>query len=224
MNGLKATPIDTAWSSDKTPGPPQTGAEAYCTPTALQPETLSGAQIKVITDAKQRRKKLDRAAAVAATSGWITAVLAALGAPFAMFGWESAVMVCGLAAVAYHEFKGKRMIQALNPAATRLLGVNQLAFAALIIAYSVWQIAAALSSEGHYASAIVAEPMLADALEPIEQLYTVITLTVYAAMIIGTLAFQGGTAWYYLSRAKYLRAYVEQMPAWVIDLQRCGAL
>ena len=88
---------------------------------------LSAEQFKALTDAKQHRRKLDRAATVAATGGWITAVLAALGAPFALFDWVSAVMVLGLAAVVYHEFKGRRMLKALDPAAPRLLGFNQLA-------------------------------------------------------------------------------------------------
>ena len=185
---------------------------------------LSDEQLQVLVSAKVQRKKLDRAAAVAATSGWITAVLAALGAPFALFGPEAAVMVLGMATVAYHEFKGRRLLKALDFAAPRLLGFNQLAFAGLIIAYSIWQIYGALTGEGYYAQAIANEPMLADTLEPLEELYTFISLAVYATLIVGTILFQGGTAWYYFSRAKHMRAYVKQTPAWVIDMLRQGAM
>ena len=218
MGVLERTTTDAVWSNGMAQG------VSASPDAAREASPLSAEQLEAFTDAKRRRRKLDRAATVAATGGWITAVLAALGVPFALFDGVSAVMVLGLAAVAYHEFKGRRMLKALDPAAPRLLGCNQLAFAALIIAYSVWQIVRVLTGDGHYAQAIAAEPMLADALGPVEHLYTSISLAIYAMLIVGTILFQGGIAWYYFSRAKHLRAYVGQTPAWLTDLLRHSAM
>ena len=181
-------------------------------------EALSPAQLQVMAEAKQRRRKIDRAANVAAVGGWITAVLACLSAPFALIHWESIVAVVVLGLVAYHEFKGRRMLKALDPTAPRVLGFNQVGFAIAIIAYAVWKLFGALTGEGYYAQAIAAEPMLADALAPIEDLMKSLELVVYGTLIVGTIFFQGGTAWYYFSRAKHVRAYVASTPRWVIDL------
>lgn len=197
-------------ASDNPTGGPQAGP--------LTPE-----QLAAVADAKRRRKRIDRAAGVAAFGGWATAVLAVLGTPFAFFDWLSAVVVIGLAVVAYHEFKGRRLLKALDPDAPRLLGLNQLGFAGLIIAYSGFQIVTTLTGAGPYAEAIAAEPMLADTLGPIEDVLTWASLAVYATLMVGTILFQGGTAWYYFSRARHLRDYLEQTPRWVNDLIRAGA-
>ncbi len=47
-----------------------------------------------------------------------------------------------------------------------------------------------------------------------------LTLLIYGALIAGTLAAQGLTAWYYHSRQKYLAAYLRDTPPWIIDLQK----
>ena len=96
-------------------------SSASADPGAGAPST---AQLKAMAEAKQRRKKIDRAATVAAIGGWVTAVLAALSAPFAVFHFESLLAGIVLGAVAYHEFKGRRMLMSLHPMAPRVLGVN----------------------------------------------------------------------------------------------------
>jgi hypothetical protein len=32
----------------------------------------------------------------------------------------------------------------------------------------------------------------------------------------------GALAWYYFSRAKHVRAYVERTPGWIVEMQRAG--
>jgi len=34
---------------------------------------------------------------------------------------------------------------------------------------------------------------------------------------------QGGTTLYYFTRAKYIRAYRDQTPPWIVEMQRAGA-
>jgi hypothetical protein len=46
---------------------------------------------------------------------------------------------------------------------------------------------------------------------------------IYGSLIAGTLIFQGLNALYYFTRAKLLRAYLAETPAWVVELQRCQA-
>ena len=35
---------------------------------------------------------------------------------------------------------------------------------------------------------------------------------------------QGGLALYYATRAKLVRAYIEETPSWIVDMQRAGVL
>ncbi len=215
-----ATALDTPTRPTGVPGTNMDPAMTRAPDANASPFTPE--QVHAIAEAKRRRRKIDQAATVAATSGWITAVIAALATPFVFFSWVAAVMVAGLSLVAYHEFKGRRMLRDLNPKGPRVLGINQVALGVLIIAYSVWHIAAELTGEGRYAEAIANTPELANMLGPLGESMRYIVVAVYATLIIATLIFQGGAAWYYFSRAKHVRAFVEQTPPWVCDLMRGG--
>jgi hypothetical protein len=42
----------------------------------------------------------------------------------------------------------------------------------------------------------------------------------YGGLILFAILAQGGTALYYFSREKYIRAYLEQTPDWIINMQK----
>jgi hypothetical protein len=69
-------------------------------------------------------------------------------------------------------------------------------------------------------TAFAADSQVVEMLGPIEDLQKTITLAVYGSLIFLSIIFQGGTAWYYFTRSRYLRAYVSDTPAWIVDLQR----
>ncbi len=65
---------------------------------------------------------------------------------------------------------------------------------------------------------------MAGMLGSIEQLQTIVTLAVYGSVILFSIIFQGGTAWYYFTRSRHIRAYISETPQWIIDLQRTTSL
>ena len=67
------------------------------------------------------------------------------------------------------------------------------------------------------------EPMTIQTLGDIGSLYKTLTVTVYGALIVGTLIFQGLNSLYYFTRGRILLGYLAETPAWVLELQRCQA-
>jgi len=193
------------------------------TPPASQP--LSPQHYDAMREAKTRRTKIDFAIGVASFNGWslgIFAVLSALLLPLS-FSLQGLLIALGLGAVAYHEFKGRRLLHLLDTSAPRLLGYNQLALGALIVGYCAWSLIAELAGPGSYAQTIQENPELADVLGPLDGLMSTIVVMVYGGAILLTIPYQGLIAWYYFSRAKHLQAYIDQTPRWVTDLQRAAA-
>ncbi len=135
----------------------------------------------------------------------------------------AAVMGVGLGLVGFNEFKGRRLIRNFDPRGPRVLGWNQVCLMVLLIAYSAWMIAKTYLSPNPYATAIAEESMLTDTLQPLSDLYLLLTLCLYGGVIVGTIIFQGLNAVYYFTRTRYLRAYLGETPDWVIDVQRRSA-
>ncbi len=195
------------------------------TPTEPTVEPLSRQHYDAMRDAKSKRAKIDFAIGVATFNGWsigIFAVISALILPLS-FSLQGLLVAAGLGAVAYHEFKGRRLLHLLDTRAPRLLGYNQLALGAVIVGYCAWSLIAELAGPGSYAQTIEQNPELADVLGSMEGLMSTIVVAVYVGAILLTIPYQGLIAWYYFSREKHLRAYIDQTPGWVTDLQRAAA-
>ncbi len=173
-----------------------------------------------LAEANKRARKVLRAAKVAAFNGWSLGICAALSAPFALFSLKALVMCLGLALVAWNEFHGQKLLKRFDQSGPRFLGWNQLGLLSLLIIYSVCNIYFAFNGPNPYAEQIQATPELASMLGSVGELYATVTLFVYGSLIIGSLIFQGLNAVYYFSRQKHLQAYLDQTPAWVVDLQR----
>lgn len=184
----------------------------------LNPETR-----EVLSCAQTRAKKIRKAASVAAMNGWVTSIFAACSAPFAPFSFVGFLVTAGLIVVAYNEFQGRKRLLKFDPTAAVLLGRNQLGFLLLIIGYCFWMIVQGLSSTGPFAAELAAKPELASALGPLDEfdhLYRFLVVGLYGTVIVLSAIFQGLTAFYYFSRRKYVEAYVQKTPAWVLDVQR----
>ena len=172
------------------------------------------------------RKKIRKAATVAAFNGWATGIFAALSAPFAVFSVSGFLITVGLSAVAYNEFRGRKRLLRFDPTSTVLLGWNQIGLMTLIIVYCLWMIFTSLSGAGPFAAEIAKNPELADAASTLSQfdsLYKELAVAIYGAVIVLTALFQGLNSLYYFSRRKFVTAYVQETPRWVLDLQNIMA-
>lgn len=178
-----------------------------------------------LRNAKSRRVKIDRAIGVASFNGWSIGVFAALSALFLLLSFDllGLLITLGLGAVAYHEFKGRRMLRALNVSGPRLLGFNQIGFGVVVVAYCAWTLIAELAGPGAYAQTIEEHPELAEILGSTEGLYRMVVVLVYGTAIALTIPYQALMAWYYFSRSKHMETYISQTPGWVTDLERAAA-
>lgn len=196
------------------PAKPQEAAEAD----PLQPR-----HYEAIAQAKVRRAKLRTAEGVAGFSAWSTAVFAALTWPFAPFSTTALAMAVGLTVIAWREFEGRKLLRRLDERGPAHLATNQLIFGALIITYATWQIVVTLTGPSPYEQYIAKTPELGPMLGDMDGLIHTLTLLVYAVVIVGTIAFQGGMAWYYHTRSRHLREYLASTPKWVTALHRPAA-
>jgi len=190
-----------------------------------QPAAMGPQMREALAAAKRRRRKLDRAAGVAAFNAWTSASLAVLCLPFALFSAASLAAAVVLGAVAYVEFTGRRKLRELDESGPVMLTCNQLALGAVVILYAAWHLWLAYTGRG-YAGRLSAElgSQVADLnTEGLVGLFRTVEYLTYTLLIAGTLLFQGLTAWYYWTRRTHLRAFVSQTPRWAIDLLRAAA-
>ena len=173
--------------------------------------------------ANGRAKRIRRAARVAAFNGWVFGIFSALSAPFAPFSLAGFLVTAGLAVIAYNEFRGRKRLLEFDPSSGTLLGWNQVALLTLIVVYCLWMLFRGLTGAGPFAAEMQAHPEIAAAvgsLDEFDHLYRVLVVIVYGTVILLSVIFQGLNALYYFSRRKYVEAYVEETPGWVLQVQR----
>lgn len=181
---------------------------------------MSPEHLAALLVAQARGKKVGRAVAVARFDGWSIATFGFLTFLFGI-GSPSSMLIGGLMGViAFVELRAAGELRRLRPDAARILGLNQIALAGLLVSYAVWRIYLELNGAGDYAEIVASDPQLAEMLKPVESLTRLFTLALNGGIIAFALFAQGGMALYYFTRAKYIRAYVAQTPAWVITVQQ----
>ncbi len=188
---------------------------------------LSVDHIEQLEQANRRARKVRKAGGVAMFNGIVLAIAAggsglyALVSPlFGELDLVGAIVAVGLSLAAVNEFRGRGMLRRFDRRASRVLGWGQLGLMALLIGYGAWMLANAYYAPNVYADAIAAEPMLASSLASIGETYKLLSLALYGGLIAATLIFQGLNAVYYFTRAKHLRAYLDETPGWVVEVQR----
>ena len=62
----------------------------------------------------------------------------------------------------------------------------------------------------------------AQMLVPYQNLVQLVVIAFYATVMFVAILGPGLTAVYYYSRVKYIDAYLQQTPAWILELQRGG--
>ena len=182
---------------------------------------LSPEQKDQLEDARKRAAEFMGAAKVATFNGWsigFFAAVALLSVPFSDSHLVVLILAVGMAVVARNEFKGRRMIRAIDPEGPRLLGRNQVGFMSLIIAYCLWSI------YGTYTHPNVELQQQLDLIGVTQDTVRSLTALVYVAVIAATLIFQGLNARYYFVRVRKMQAYLRRIPDWIVELQRTVTL
>jgi uncharacterized membrane protein YfcA len=205
--------------------PPRLPTHAGQAPAAATPPfpTLTPEQLQQRAEARQLGKKVRRAIRTATFSSWTIAIFAGLTTLSSLFDPAGLVLGLGMCAVAWYEFRGAAQLRRLDPEAPRLLARNQIYLGILLFAYAAWGLYHALSGPAFGMDpALAADPALSAAMKPFEGLARMISISVYVTLALVAIFAQGGTAWYYASRAKYIRHYVQNTPAWILQMQRAG--
>jgi hypothetical protein len=172
--------------------------------------------------ARVAAKRVRRAVSVARGDGWTVAGFGAVTFLCGLGTVSGALVGSGMMVIAFIELQAANRLRRLETGAARVLGLNQLALAGLLLAYAVVGIYSVLYGPSEYAAAVASEPELGRALGPIEDLTKTLALAVYAVVMLVAVFFQGGMAMYYFGRATHVRAYLAQTPPWVIAVQRAG--
>lgn len=200
--------------------PPPQGAPGSAGPDAA---AFSPEQMQAITIARRQARKISRAAAIAAFSGWTLAVFAVITILCGLFSIPAFLLGLGLAVVAWLELRGSRGLRVFDLAAPHRLGWNQIALGAMIVAYGGWGIFTALTGTSPYEAHLASGGPVAEALEPIDRLQRVATVLFYAAVIGFSILTQSGLSAYYFTRRRHVAAYLSSTPPWIVDMLRVAA-
>jgi hypothetical protein len=178
---------------------------------------LSPEQQEALALANARAQKILAATKIATFNGWTIGAFAAITLLFAVFSPTALIIGVPMAIVARNEFRGRGLLRRFDAQGPQLLGRNQVGFMALIIVYCLWSMYSALTNP------IPQIEELEAVLGATQDLVTSLTVAVYGVVIVLTLVFQGLNARYYFARIKLVRGYLEETPAWIVDLQRATA-
>ncbi len=193
-------------------------------PMAAAPGTvpLTPQQIEAIRQARKHLTKIRRTCTYALFDGWTLVSLAALtilGGLLSVSGW---IVGTPMLIIALIELRAAARLRQLDPRAPRILGLNQLALAALLIAYALWGLHGALSAPNPYASYLKDYPDLKGTLGPLGDFTRHLLVGMYGGLIAIAIFVQGSTAFYYFTRLSALKAYLAETPSWIIQLQKAG--
>lgn len=195
-------------------------------PQAVLPQAtaapISEAQLREITLAEEREQRFAFARKLALLNG----VGLGIGALFVLAAgiadptsWLLGVL---LGALAYAELRGRKLLAIYDRRALTLLGFNQLGLVALVCIYASFRIYAGLSADSPMRQILSDTPELTEALSTfdltsVDELYRSVITGFYAVLMVVTALLQGSCALYYLSRRKYLLAFLERTPPWVLQ-------
>lgn len=186
------------------------------------PGPLSAADLDILASTRKRARKVYRAAAVAAFSGWTMAVFAGLTLIAVVFG-DLVALVLGvlLSVLAWNEIRGGTRLRQLDPRAAATLGYNQIALGVLIVAYAAWSLWASLHDPSLATLTTATGDPSTDAL--MKDLTKAVTYGLYGGIAIAGIIGPGLTSWYYFSRRRIVCGLIQESPAWAIQAIRAAA-
>ena len=181
---------------------------------------LAAEQVEQIAAARKAYKPVKRAISVASFDAWTIALFAA-GSLACGFGSASGIFIgVAMGAIAAVEFYGLSRLRRLDVRAPKLLALNQLAFAAMLIAYGAWSLYLAATNPNPLGAA--ASPEMDQVLGDYSGMMRTLNAAIYGGVIVVAIVVQGGTALFYFSRGNKVREYVQNTPNWILQMQQAG--
>lgn len=179
--------------------------------------------------ANQAGRTIRRAARVAAVDGWTIVIFGALTMLVGVGDVLTMAIGGVMVMIGAVEVKGGARLKMLDAGAARVLGWNQVVLGTLLLAYAVWRLVALRhGGAGADLSAVLgtagADPEVKQMLGGVEELARQIMLWVYVTVAAVAVGGPGMLAWYYFSRARHVRAYLERTPGWIVEMQRAGVV
>jgi uncharacterized membrane protein HdeD (DUF308 family) len=193
------------------------------TSAAPQPPQLSPENLRELQAARRSLGKIRRAVGTARFEGYTVAICGGLTV---LTNTDSiGYMLVGtvLTAVGIVEIVGAGRLRRLEVGAVRMLAVNQLSLAVLILLYALWNLHAEV------AHPVSDSPDLSPAdVKLLGQMDSSVLDITHEAMLllygslIAAAGVEAGMAWYYHSRGGHLREYLAHTPPWIITMQKAG--
>jgi hypothetical protein len=175
---------------------------------------LSPEQRDQLAQASVRARKILAASRVATFNGWTLAVAGAVSLLLGLFSGTGLIIGIALMLLSWNEFHGRGLLRRFDPRGPERLGKNQLALMVLVIAYCLWTM---YDTWAHPSGDL---EQLEALLGPTGDLVTRLTVRIYGTIILVSVLVQGLNARYYFARTALMKGYLDQTPAWIIDLQR----
>ncbi len=122
---------------------------------------------------------------------------------------------------AWNELRGGARIRRFDPTGARILGWNQIGLGIAIVIYAAWSLVSSLGTLSSLTAQIgtTGDPSM-DAM--VSNISTMVTYCLYGGLIVVGVIVPGLTAWYYFSRERIIRSFVERTPVWVVDTLRAA--
>jgi len=221
---MSVVPPNDAVCMSVAPAPSVSAPPASCAPAA--PTPVAGAitpeQLSALAAARERARRIRRAALVAAISGWMLAVFAGLTLLSALFSPSAAVVGLALGGVAVIELRGAARLRRFDLRAPLHLTFNQIGLGVLVLLYCGWGIYRGITAPSMY-EAHMGMTGMSETLGSIDRLHRVVTVGVYVCVgMIGCLSC-GLTSVYYFTRRPHIAKYLRDTPAWLIETLRTAA-
>jgi hypothetical protein len=195
-------------------------------PPISPPPVLTYESQQQLQAARTAFRKIGRAVSVAKSDGWTIAFFAGVTILFGLGDWFSMLLGAVLGVIAWTELRGATQLRQLQPRATRLLGRNQLVLGGLLVLYAAWRMYTSLHGHGALALDAGSDPelqKLTSSLDKsVQDTVNEIMFAVYAAVLVVGLGSALGMSRYYFSRQKYIDSYLNDTPAWIINMQKAG--
>jgi hypothetical protein len=204
------------------PAPPASPPPLPPPPAAVQP--LTPEHLRVLQLAQAEARPIRRAFSVARFDGWTIALFGGLTALLGLPVVSNVLIGLALLAIGSIELRAADRLRRLDARALRVLAINQLVLAVLLITYSVWRLLAIQRGGAAEALGASGDPELSRMLGSVDDITKSIARAVYVTLIAVAVFAQGGLALYYLRRRKILAAYLSQTPPWILEMQRAGVL
>jgi hypothetical protein len=176
-------------------------------------------QMQELAVARKAMKGIRRAVFMAQMDGWSLAVFGALTLVCGLSSATAILVGLGLGAVAFVELKTIPKLKQLDPAAPKTLGYNQLALAAILILYAIWNLISPVKLSDELSAA---SPQIRSIMGDPQSLLNLVNNLVYFALIAIAIFAQGSMALFYFRRTKIVTDYLAQTPPWIIQMQQAG--